>query len=57
MTDLMIVIRRSVELGKKIYCNGVGHFAAYHYLCTRFDKYYHIAAINTKHNKPVDYEY
>lgn len=56
MGDLMIIIRQSIESGKKILCNGFGHFASYFYLATKFQKYYAIG--NPKKSfKKLDYEY
>lgn len=58
MIDVMLVIRKSIDSGKKIYCNDFGHFAAYYYLSTGFDKHY---AISTNKSKPslkqTDYDY
>ena len=58
MVDVMLIIRKSIDSGKKIYCNDFAHFAAYYYLATKFDKHYTIA---TAKNKPavkaVDYDY
>ena len=57
MVDLMLIIRKSIETGKKIYCNGLGHFGAYHYLATKFDKYQRIASTPPQDDKPLDYQY
>jgi len=42
MSDIMIIIRKSIESNKKILCNGFAHFAAYYYISTKFDKAYSI---------------
>ena len=59
MIDVMLIIRKSIDSGKKIYCNDFGHFAAYYYLSTRFDKHYSIAgrAKGSPQKKQVDYDY
>ena len=58
MIDVMLLIRKSIESGKKIYCNDFGHFAAYYYLSTKFDKHYSIATPNKKPlHKQADYDY
>ena len=53
MTDTLIIIRKSIEQGKKILCHGFGHFAAHFYLATQFDKHYKIAKIGS--GKKVDF--
>lgn len=54
----MILIRKSIECGKKIYCNDFAHFASYYYLATKFDKYYSINSSKTKcSTKQIDYDY
>ncbi len=40
MADALLLIRKSVDSGKKNLCNGFGHFAAHYYLSTKFDKHY-----------------
>lgn len=58
MVDVMLIIRKSIDSGKKIYCNDFGHFASYYYLATKFDKYYAIATARTKSStKAPDYDY
>jgi hypothetical protein len=58
MIDVMLLIRKSIESGKKIYCNDFGHFAAYYYLSTKFDKHYTIATPNKRPlHKQADYDY
>ena len=56
MTDIMIIIRKSIECNKKILCNGFAHFASYYYLSTKFDKYYAIGS-SKKSVKKIDFEY
>lgn len=58
MVDVMLIIRKSIDSGKKIYCNDFGHFASYYYLATKFDKYYTIATNKGRsNNKVADYDY
>jgi hypothetical protein len=57
MIDTMLIIRKSIESGKKIYCNDFGHFASYYYLSTKFDKYYCIGTSKQKTGKQIDYDY
>ncbi len=44
MVDVVLIIRKSIDSGKRIYCNDFAHFASYHYLSTKFDKYYSIGS-------------
>jgi hypothetical protein len=58
MIDVMLVVRKSIDTGKKIYCNDFGHFAAYYYLSTKFDKHYCIGSPKLKPTlKQIDYDY
>jgi hypothetical protein len=58
MTDVLHIIRSSIDSGKKIFCNGFAHFAAYYYLSTKFDKHCVIATSRTKQNlRNIDYDY
>ena len=58
MVDVMLIIRKSIESGKKIYCNDFAHFASYYYLSTKFDKYYSIGSGKSKGStKQIDYDY
>jgi hypothetical protein len=58
MVDVMLIIRKSIDSGKKIFCNDFAHFASYYYLTTKFDKFYSIGAPKLKEaNKQLDYDY
>jgi hypothetical protein len=58
MVDVLLLIRKSIDAGKKILCTGFAHFAAYFYLSTKFDKQYVIATPKTKQGmRNVDYDY
>jgi hypothetical protein len=58
MIDVMLIVRKSIDCGKKIYCNDFGHFAAYYYLSTKFDKHYTIGTPTRKPSqKQPDYDY
>jgi hypothetical protein len=43
MADVMLLLRKSIEDGKRVLCNGFGHFATNYLLSTGFDKQYKIA--------------
>lgn len=53
MADVLLLIRKSVDSGKKILCNGFGHFAAHYYLSTKFDKHYTVGKV--KCDRQVDF--
>lgn len=55
MADVLLLIRRAVELGKKVFCHGFGFFAAHYLLVTGFDKHYEIAKVGG--TGQVDFEW
>ena len=55
MADVLLLIRKSIALNKKILCHGFAHFAAYFQLATKFDKHFKIAKEPSV--KPVDFEW
>jgi hypothetical protein len=58
MADVLHIVRSSIDSGKKIFCNGFAHFAAYYYLATRFDKHCVIATARTRTTlRNIDYDY
>ena len=42
MKDVGLIIRQCAESGKKVLCSGFGHFSAYYWLSTKFDKHFSV---------------
>ena len=55
MADVLLIIRKSINEGKKILCHGFAHFASHFCLASKFDKHYKIAKEGT--NKQTDFEW
>ncbi len=54
MADALLLIRKSINEGKKVLTHGFGHFAAHYCLATKFDKHYTIRKEN-EGAKQVDF--
>ena len=57
MADLLLLVRKCIDAGKKILCHGWAHFAASHYLATNFDKHYTVSSNKTQAGRTADFEF